>query len=385
MSPPFSCAFICAGLEPGRDGVGDYSRVLARELQNLGHRICLVGFNDSFVQTVDEEKQEGVLSLRLPAGLGHPEKVQVAKTFLDKFQAEWISFQFVSYGFHSKGFVHQFQNESIELAQKRNVHVMFHELWIGAEQNAGLKARLVGILQKKLILRWIKRLKPSVIDTTNFSYAYLLRKNGIKAGDLPLFGNISIAPFSRSWIDDELNRRGISPEARKGFWFFGLFGGIPPEWKPQELLRQLLEIAPKHGKKILFASIGRNGEHGTKILAEAENEFKNKIHFISFGPQSEARVSEFLSALDFGVGTCPRNLRGKSSAVATMLEHGIPVIIDRNDVHYGAPDSAEVHPQLIFPDDHLENKLVTAKRQNPKSRRVEIAQKFSRSLEKAIA
>jgi hypothetical protein len=34
--------FLCFSLEPGRDGVGDYTRALAGELIRPGHEVCAV-------------------------------------------------------------------------------------------------------------------------------------------------------------------------------------------------------------------------------------------------------------------------------------------------------------------------------------------------------
>ena len=45
-------AFICGSLEPGRNGVGDYTRRLAGELAAQGHECLLVSLND--VDHVDE-------------------------------------------------------------------------------------------------------------------------------------------------------------------------------------------------------------------------------------------------------------------------------------------------------------------------------------------
>jgi Trk K+ transport system NAD-binding subunit len=39
-------AFICGSLEPGRDGVGDYTRRLAGELVKQQHEVLVIAFND---------------------------------------------------------------------------------------------------------------------------------------------------------------------------------------------------------------------------------------------------------------------------------------------------------------------------------------------------
>ena len=38
--------FLCSSLEPGRDGVGDYTRRLAGECLRQGHEVRLLSLND---------------------------------------------------------------------------------------------------------------------------------------------------------------------------------------------------------------------------------------------------------------------------------------------------------------------------------------------------
>src|SRR5207253_4173313 len=52
--PIVRVTFICSSLEPGRDGVGDYSRRLAYALERQGHAAQLVGLNDRHL-SVDED------------------------------------------------------------------------------------------------------------------------------------------------------------------------------------------------------------------------------------------------------------------------------------------------------------------------------------------
>jgi hypothetical protein len=42
--------FLCGSLEPGCDGVGDYTRRLAGELIKQGHHIAAVALNDQYLQ-----------------------------------------------------------------------------------------------------------------------------------------------------------------------------------------------------------------------------------------------------------------------------------------------------------------------------------------------
>jgi hypothetical protein len=50
--------FICGCLEPGVDGVGDYSRRLAGELIRMGNKVQLISLNDYHIDTRTTELQE---------------------------------------------------------------------------------------------------------------------------------------------------------------------------------------------------------------------------------------------------------------------------------------------------------------------------------------
>jgi hypothetical protein len=51
--------------------------------------------------------------------------------------------------------------------------------------------------------------------------------------------------------------------------------------------------------------------------------------FSRLGQLSAECVSEHLQQADFGIAVMPSHLVGKSSAVAAMVAHGLPVIISR--------------------------------------------------------
>ena len=72
--------FICGSLEPGKDGVGDYSRRLAGELIRLGHQASIISINDSFVASIDEvfqmDEDTCISCLRIPARLRKDEKIK---------------------------------------------------------------------------------------------------------------------------------------------------------------------------------------------------------------------------------------------------------------------------------------------------------------------
>jgi hypothetical protein len=182
--------FLCSSLEPGRDGVGDYTRLLAEECVKLGHTCALVALNDRFVSAPEETVETGGLSaLRLPS----PGDWTVAADFRERFAPDWISLQLVAYGLHPRGMLFQATPGLRRVVGPARLHLMFHELWVGNEKHPTLRHRLTGWPQKRSLRRMLETLRPAYVTTTNPFYAALLKSIGVDASILPLFGNVPVA------------------------------------------------------------------------------------------------------------------------------------------------------------------------------------------------
>ena len=59
--------FLCSSLEPGRDGVGDYTRRLAQECAARGHVCRMVALHDPHVTAEIQTREGDVRLMRLPA------------------------------------------------------------------------------------------------------------------------------------------------------------------------------------------------------------------------------------------------------------------------------------------------------------------------------
>jgi len=268
-------AFLCSSLEPGCDGVGDYVRGLAAELAGLGHEVGAVALNDRFVEAVVEGEQmagtKAMRVLRLPANQTWKTRLPVAGTFLDGFQPDWVSLQLVAYGYHPKGLIFGFAGWLRRLVENRKLHLMAHELWIGEAVGSPLKPRLVGALQCHLIRRLVRTLAPAVIHTSNPAYVAMLRRSGIHAQILPLFGNIEVQADRRP---DETARMfqqhgiDLSIPERNAFWVGAIFGAIHPEWKSGPFFDELAIAAEREGKTVVIAGIGRFGAAGDRVWAD---------------------------------------------------------------------------------------------------------------------
>ncbi len=381
-------ALLTSCLEPGKDGVGDYARGLAAACVQRDCACTLVALNDSHVDSVRTEIQIDrgvpVHTLRLPAASRWADRLPAARDWLDQHAADWLSLQFVGYGFHTKGVVEGLGAKLAGLGGKRRWHVMFHELWIGAEQSARLRHRVVGWAQRRAVLSLVDSLSPALIPTTNSVYRALLASAGPRAAVLPLCGNIAVSEEpAGGWFAHELGRLGVSGEvaaSRADCWWFGLFGSLHPVWSPEPLFGYLQDAAERAGRRPGIASVGRLGP-GESLWRAMQARYADRFFFATLGERSAMEVSAFLRSIDFGIATTSWQLIGKSGTAAAMLDHGLPVIVSRDDVHYPVDVEPERQPLLHKMDAQLPSWLLdVCRRQPPRERLIDVAERFLADL-----
>jgi hypothetical protein len=189
---------------------------------------------------------------------------------------------------------------------------------------------LVGALQRRKLLEFLNRLKPSCLHTTNLAYQIALARRGWPAEILPLFGNIPVAAIKPEIAQAtlvQLAGAALPPAPR----YVGvIFGTIHPQWKPDATMNWLQSAAHSSGRPICLLAVGRAGAHGTKLLKQLVRD-SAAIRVIEVGPQPPEMVSHLLQAVDFGVATHPWALLGKSGTTVALLEHGLPVLAPRDD------------------------------------------------------
>ena len=379
-------AFLCGSQEAGRDGVGDYTAGFADELRLQGHEVMVIGLRDKFVSetTFSERRTAGgaIPILRLPSALPWAECIAQARTQLDRFDPEWVSLQFVCYTFHPKGLVYGLAGKLAPLLKGRKLHIMFHELWLCKELGWGWKQCAVGALQRFFIRCFIRASNPDVMHTSNATYAALLNRSGIPATELGLFGAVPIPPVSgKAWIEAQLRNALGAGYCREAVWLFGLFGALHAQWPPEPLLTRLHHAAQDAGKKPVLLSIGRTGDAGAELWKRIAHDYADRFAFVRLGEQPTGHVSEYLSFLDCGIATTPRSIIGKSSTVVSMLEHGLPVIVNRTDTPGFVAPARDDETLLIACDSQLEKHLQAGLTKGPcSSRRPEVARMFIASL-----
>jgi glycosyltransferase involved in cell wall biosynthesis len=376
-------AFVTACLEPGRDGVGDYARNLAAACVHAGHEAALLALNDRYVERPVEGMQAArcveIDSLRLPAASSWSSRSSRASAWLERRAPDWISLQFVPYGFHRKGFVFGLGVRLAPLVAGRRVQMMFHEIWTG--DGGRWRERLVGRLQRLAVRHLVDGLEPELVHTSNSRYRALLAASGIDATVLPLFGNIPVCPAAHpDWLSRELANAGVAESfasSRHECWRFGMLGSLYPVWSPEPLLSGIAEAAARAGRRVTIASIGRLGP-GEQMFAQMAARYAGRFSFAALGERSPEEISTFLQSIDFGIATTPWSLIGKSGTAAAMLDHGVPVVVTRND---GSTVDGAVPDPLLYPlDRNLPRWLLEARGRPPHDRLPDIAQRFLREL-----
>ena len=330
--------FLCSSLEAGKDGVGDYTRCLAQECVAQGNSVELIALYDRKVSEVKDELDRspmGSLSaLRLPASLSWEQRMAFVQRRRNASRPDWISLQYSGYGFHSQGLAHVLSHHLKPLRQATKLHIMFHELWLGAHPTESLKERTLGRIKRRGVQQMLMALKPEVIHTSNTTYKNSLMGLGADAYVLPLFGNIPLSTHNADrWLYSRINEKGFSIDwqTRSQYWLFGLFGSIQKEWNPEPLLKALREVADTYQKQIILVSMGRMGV-GEAIwdrIAESHSEY---FGFLKLGEQEPEHISEVLFSLDFGIATTRYSVIEKSGTAVAMCEHGLPVIVCHKDV-----------------------------------------------------
>ncbi|TDD94678.1 glycosyltransferase family protein [Flavobacterium cellulosilyticum] len=309
--------FLCGSLQPGHDGVGDYTRRLCGELIKNGHQVQILSLCDKHSTTFSIEKQEvdgnEVIAHRISNSTSNNQRSVWAQETLNKIQPDWISLQFVPYSFNPRGLPFWIPSFLMKLKGNHQWHIMFHELWIGMNLNATFKSKCIGLLQKGLIIKILKGNDKIIINTQTDLYQSKIAKLGYDAQLLPLLSNI---------IKNNDSVK-ISTDVKElKFCFFGsIHYGAPIEKFIHELKQVLLLSNEKKALKFVFI-----GNCGIAIEEWKQVLLANNINFEITGFVSDEEISILLTSCQYGISTTPYILCQKSGSVAAMFNHQIPVL-----------------------------------------------------------
>jgi len=327
--------FLCGSLEPGKDGVGDYTRRLAGELIRQGHQASIIALNDRHCETQIENTQEcdgtSIEVLRLPSVVLSKERFYQASLFIEKQNPEWLSLQYVPYSFHNKGLPFGLSKQLAKIGKGRKWHIMFHELWIGLTKMSPLKHKIIGFPQRKIANNLVSNINPKLITTSNKLYEILLKNNKIDSEILRLFSNI---PKTTEDIDfqDYLYKKLIVPEiGRNNLILAGIFGTIHSSSNLEIVIKDLEQQAYLQQKRLGIVIIGRIGTYGEIEIERLKAIFSARVIFVVLGEQNPQQVSTFLQMMDYGISSTPTQFIGKSGVYAAMRYHNLNIIMSNNN------------------------------------------------------
>ncbi len=302
--------FVCGTLDPGKDGVGDYTRKLVDSLNKLGCQCGILALNDRFVKDSFEEKNTAdCYTLRCSNKLSWKERIEFCQIWIARYNPTQLFLQYVPFSFQSKGLHYGLESYLMKIGKNMKWNIMFHELSVGLDKEAPLKIKLWGIVQRVLITRLVSKLNPENVYTQSSLYKNILESKGIKAKLMPLFSNIPQLSVRKEQVTDNI--------------IFVLFGSIHPGAPVGGFLKELKSVCDELNKKPEFIFIGRNGAE----LKTWTNYLDNfGIDYEILGDQSEEEVSWILNKASYGISTTPYFQSEKSGVVAAMKEHGLSII-----------------------------------------------------------
>ena len=340
--------FICGSLEPGKDGVGDYTIRIAEELAKRGCLVSVISMYDRLIDHTTLYTQTVNLTsincLRIPHKISIKEKFKALLAFVHQHNPDWISLQYVPFSFHDKGIPFRLSGYLKQLNKQVQWHIMFHELWIGTHGARDMKTLFWKSLQKLIIRRLIAHLQPRLITTTILRYQQLLNNKAVQL--LPLFGNIPI-PVHQNTIN-------ISDQIK--VVIYGSVTSCLDDFTHQILWCKKLSF--NLGRKIVFFFVGNNGVFKREAEAIIEKHFGAQA-IITLGFVQKDMISHHLLSADMAISRADHVYLGKSGTTITMLEYGLPVLMKGKRPSLSNQAFNElVQQQLFYPDDPLPKSLI---------------------------
>ena len=313
--------FICGCVEMGKDGVGDYTRNMAIELQNANILTWIVSIND-----ISEKNNCLTNATRILSKYSISYKQKLIDKVLKEFQPTIISLQFVPYSFHHKGIIRAYLPFFKSLSVRATLHIMFHELWIDIDPSPSIKTRVIGYLQRRYIKKLVQETNPILITTSNSFYVEQLRNINIRAVELPLLSNIQLKTHPNYSSVQSIFL--CTLKDKDNYFVVCFFGSIYDGWDYIAYFEKLLSNIKVLNKQLMILAIGKFGNSG--IWESLCQYFLGRIFFRVSGQQNEETVSTLLSYSDIGISTTPTHLIGKSGSFVAMAQHGLKVLVPRN-------------------------------------------------------
>ncbi|PAY17875.1 hypothetical protein CKO51_19490 [Rhodopirellula sp. SM50] len=311
--------FLCGSLEPGRDGVGDYTRRLAAECIRQGCDASILAICDREdarfnpdqwqIEEYQSDQETPVRCKRWRRNHNWAVKTKGLAEILREESPDVVSIQFVPYSFNARGVPFGFLRC---LSKCRDIgrfqwHVMFHELWIGPQKKRPLSGWVISRLQREIVRR-LQFCK--IVHTHVPRYKESLEGLGIRANPLSLFSNI---PCTAPVVENHSSGEVLN---------IGFFSQQRPNDDVRDWILDFIAAATLEDRKVrvhFAGALNRVSESYWK------KHLGGKADVVVRGWMSPDQISTYLRSLDLGITTVPRQLIGKSGTVAAFIEHGTPI------------------------------------------------------------
>jgi hypothetical protein len=304
---------------------------LAIACQQQGIVSGIVSINEKPGEDCKFRVESGVSSWGLSSEKPWAERTAEVKAVIDQFCPDWVSVQFVPYGYHPRGLCWAFIKLLREAVVEPRKQVFFHELFLGLQREESFRNRIVGVAQRFIINQLIREWNPDLVHSHAAPYLAWLRRNHSQVKPLPLIGNIpvvekpeSVAPEFDAWVAKR-------DQAHEAVLIGGYFGTFYPGGADSQFQIRLRRFASRSGRRVICFLAGRQTTDALARWKALEDSSDENLKWIYLGALEPASVSSYLLKLDFGIAATPWALAGKSGSIAAMREHSLPVLVPRND------------------------------------------------------
>ncbi len=290
-------ALLSGAYPPSVDGIGDHTRLLAKELATQ-HEVTVFTACQSSCTRDEGISMQGVfnplkpLSIRHLSGKAHsPDRLIV---------------QYNPFSFGPRGFNPWLPLTLSGLRKHCPVSVMFHEIYVPAESPTQRIMRLWQIPQFAALCR----VADSLFTSCTRWMPAIRRASGRDALPLPVGSNVTRSALSRREARERLS---IGEETL----VLGVFGSAHPS-RLRDWICTVSNRVHCSGRKLLVLSIGADGVNLHEALNPA-------IPFLDCGLLGAEEVGDRLMAVDLFLAPFVDGLSTRRGSVAAALQHGIPV------------------------------------------------------------
>jgi hypothetical protein len=322
--------FICGSAEPGSDGVGDYTRILAQAVSKYGVDVFILAVWDRYVFEIKIEKIESdnsqISLVRMPARMGVKKGFQKSRVHIESFAPDWISLQYVPYAYNAQGVPWSLSRSLAHIAKGAFIHLMIHEGFIDGKLS--FKNKLVRLGQIEVLKKIVRLKKLKLIHTSNVEYKTIFQDIGIQSFILGLFGNIPIK-----------GERGLSRSLLKTSLKAVYFGASPKRENFESIAIKIAAFLDDSEYRLELVFCGKAGKDRQAFIRILNIECgSEKLQISDLGMLEADELSEIFLNVDFGIARVGPQFLGKSGTVISMLEHGLPLFVPlaRDNDHISA-------------------------------------------------